>query len=70
MIDPVKKAFKRNGAMKKGYKYTENTSGRIPDPAVVRVKKPAKLKPMRSVSSGTYGSGAPKKTVKNKARSL
>jgi hypothetical protein len=68
----VKSAFKRStGAPKKGYKWKETTSGRIPDPEVVPVKNEvAKLKPMRTVSSGSYGSGTPRKTVKNKSRSL
>ena len=71
MIDPVKKPFnKRTRAPKKGYKYSETTSGKIPNPTVVKVKKPVKMKPMRTVASGTNAYGQPTKTVKNKARSL
>lgn len=62
---------KKTRAPKKGYQYTEMTSGKIPDPAVVPVKKKvAKLSPMRTVSSGTNSYGKPTKTEKNKARSL
>ena len=68
-----KKAFKsRSGAPKRGKKWAEDTSGKIPNPTVVPIAKakPAKLKPMRAVSGGSYGSGAPRKTVRGKARSL
>lgn len=71
-MNPVKKAFKkRTSAPKRGYRYTEETSGKIPSPAVVPIstKKP-KLKPMRSVASGSNAYGKPTKTVKNKTRSL
>jgi len=78
MSNPKKKRWDKNltkkATPKKGFKWAESTSGRIPEPAVVPVsskkKKPARLKPMRTVSSGTFGSGAPRKTEKNKARSL
>lgn len=66
----VKKAFK-SGAPRKGYKWKEDTSGRIPDPAIVPDrKKPYTPKPMRTVASGTTGGGKARTTVKSKARSL
>ncbi len=65
----VKKAL-RSGAPAKGYKWKENTSGRIPDPEIVPVKKKVKLNPMRTVSSGSTAYGTPRKTIKNKSRSL
>lgn len=71
MIDPKPKRTKKSGAPKKGYKWAETTSGRIPDPKIVPMsKKKAKLIPMRTVSSGTTSSGAPRKTIRNKTRSL
>ena len=59
----IKKAL-RSGAPAKGYKWKEETSGKIPNPEIVPMakKKPAKLKAMRRVSSGSYGSGAPRQT--------
>ena len=72
-MDPKPKIKKvmRSGAPAKGYKWKEQTSGKIPNPEIVPMKKKmAKLKPMRMVSSGTTGYGTPSKTIKNKARSL
>lgn len=66
-----KKAFKKSGAPARGKKWAETTSGKIPEPMVEPIKRRvAKLKPMRSVASGTTSSGTPRKTVKNKTRSL
>jgi len=66
----VKNVFsKKTRAPKKGYQYIEMTSGKIPDPAVEPIKtKRAKLKPMRTVSSGTNSYGKPTKSVDNKTR--
>lgn len=67
-INP-KKAFNRRGQPKKGYRHSEETSGKIPDPMTVPVKsKKPKLKPMRTVSSGTNAYGSPTRTVRNKTR--
>lgn len=63
------KKTKRSGAPARGYRYAENTSGRIPEPAIVPIdRKRAKLKPMRSVSSGTYGSGKAFTKINNRMR--
>jgi hypothetical protein len=59
----------KTGAPAKGYKWAETTSGRIPDPVIVPVKKMPKFKPMRTVASGTSPSGKARMTVK-KGRSL
>ncbi len=57
---------KKNGKLKKGFKYTEEGSNRIPFQTVAVTPKD---QPMRAIKSGTRGSKA-KTTVKNKARSL
>jgi len=75
MSNPKKKRWDKNltkkATPKKGFKWADSTSGRIPEPAVVPIsskKKPARLKPMRTVASGTYGSGAPRKTERNRSK--
>ena len=60
---------RRSGAPAKGHKWAESTSGKIPNPAVVPVgKRPARLKPMRTVSSGVNPWGAPTRIVKRRNR--
>lgn len=67
----IKKAFK-SGAPRKGYKWKEeDTTNKLPNPPIVPDKKKAyKPKPMRMISSGSYGSGAPRTTEKSRAKSL
>ncbi len=75
-MKPKKKRWDKNiskqGTPKKGYRWAETTSGRIPEPQVERIPKakdkPKRLKPMRTVASGTYGSGAPRKTERNRSK--
>lgn len=69
-----KKHLKKGSLVpKKGYRWKDNTSGKIPEPAVERIptakKKPSRLKPMRTVASGTNAFGQPRTTIKNKSRS-
>lgn len=63
-MKPPKKA-KASGAPAKGHKWKYMTDSPIPNPEIVPAKKAAKkLKPMRTIASGTYGSGKVKRTEK------
>ena len=63
------KKVTKSGAPGKGMKWKGTVSGRVPYPEMVPVNsKPAKLKPMRTIASGTTGSGKAKTTVRSKTR--
>ena len=67
-MKPPKK-FGKDGAPAKGFKWQYNTDSPIPNPTVVPMKpNKVKLKPMRTVASGTKGSGAVRQTVKRRSR--
>lgn len=61
---------KRSGAPAKGYRWKEDTSGKIPNPPIVPVSsRKIKMKPMRTVMGGTTGAGKAFIKINNRTRS-
>lgn len=71
MNDPKPKKVKKSGAPAKGYKWKDNTSGKIPNPEMVPVSpKKVKLKAMSLTLGGTSSSGKGHTKRVKRARSL